>query len=180
MIILLSLFAACVIGSLLIIFYMLNDLSQSYWRKRFEQSIKNGIQHNKLKNKDIYILANRWAINKKYIQPCLENILNHYMDAPAACKKDLERIRNIIYWHKSQIPFSELPDDVTTQLRQLQLSSNSNRHTVSQLSQSLGELYSSNRKKGDRERLISKLSLLIGFIGTAFTIITIIYPNISK
>jgi len=148
----------------------MNDVFKEIWKKRFESSIKNGIKNNKIENNDIYILAERWPIGKTNIQHCLNSVAYQYINDDDIDNTKLARLREIISWHKNYDPFSELPENIKLQLVALQNLSHDNQEIVFQLAKSLSELYISNNRKNERERLISLLSLFFGFAGTIFTI----------
>ncbi|ELD0454363.1 hypothetical protein QPJ18_001421 [Escherichia coli] len=160
------------ISSILFLTYLLNDVIKEIWKKRFEKSIRNGIKNNKIENNDIYILADRWPIGKTNIQHCLNMTLDYYINTDDQDKAKLIRLREIISWHKKQDPFSELPENIKLQLITLQNISDKHSNLILHLSISLSELYISKEKKARSEKLISRGSLIVGIIGTAFTIMS--------
>lgn len=158
------------IAFILFLTYLMNDVFKEIWKKRFELSIKNGIKNNKIENNDIYILAERWPIGKTNIQHCLNSVAYQYINDDGIDNIKLVRLREIISWHKNNDPFSELPENIKLQLIALQNLTDNSQEIVFQLAKSLSELYISNNRKNERERFISRLSLLFGSAGTIFTI----------
>ncbi|EBW5535774.1 hypothetical protein [Salmonella enterica] len=160
------------ISAIIFLTYILNDVFTDVWKKRFETSIKNGIEKNKIQNTDIYILAERWPIGKTNIQHCLNNIFYYYINTADQDIFKLEKVREIIDWHKKQDPFSELPENIRLQLTTLQNLSDGNKEIVLQLSKSLSELYSSKEKSLRSDKRITRISLLLAVIGVAYPIIS--------
>ncbi|TGB81610.1 hypothetical protein FEK47_23020 [Escherichia sp. E3659] len=170
--ILISFTAIIALAFIILLTYILNDIITSSWERRFEKSIKNGIEKNKIKNNDIYILAERWPINKTKISFCLNRIFDYYINTSDQDDIKLVRLREIINWHKTQDPFSELPENIKLQLITIQNLLNGNKELVLQLSTSLSELYVSKEKGVRTEKRISRLSLVVGIAGIIYTILS--------
>lgn len=160
--------SALILMALAYLFYMLNDLDLMNKRRKYETSIKNAINLGKIRNEDIYLLAERWHVKKEKISINLYFILNDYLNEKNCSDEKLNRIREIIFWHQEQDPFSDLPDNIKFQLQHLQ-NAEENRHVqILHLSKSLGEIYVSNQRKTKRDRIISLVSCLAGIIGVLY------------
>lgn len=79
-------------------------------------------------------------------------------------------------WHKTQDPYADLPENITLQLQTLNKLCSNSESEIHKLAISLGEFYISKKKGAKIEKMISRVSLFIGLVGTTFTII---YPFIS-
>lgn len=160
------------IGVLFIWYYLLKDMSQSLWQYRYETIIKKGIKSGVLLNNDIYILAERWNIDRINISRSLGRVLNNYMNTDNPDERQLVRLREIMAWHKEQDPYADLPENITLQLHAIKRLHNNSEEEIHQLSISLSELYLSKEKGVRLEKLISRISLLVGILGTGYTIIS--------
>ncbi|EAS0132462.1 hypothetical protein E7V31_06815 [Salmonella enterica] len=159
------------VGILFIWYYLLKDMGQSLWQYRYEKIIKKGIKNGTLLNDDIYTLADRWGIDRVNISRSLGYIFSNYMDADNPDEHQLSRLREIMAWHKEQDPYADLPENITLQLQAIKKLHNNSEEEIHQLSVSLSELYISKEKGVRLEKLISRISLFVGILGTGYTII---------
>ncbi|MBN3170748.1 hypothetical protein [Pectobacterium brasiliense] len=143
----------------------LNDLSQSLKRHKYKETIKKAINAGRVKNEDIYLLAERWNVKREKISTVLNLILSDYLNEKDCPDEPLEKIRNLIVWHQENDPFADLPENIKLQLLHLQKKTDTDHAGILQLSTSLNEIYLSNQRKAKREQRISIVSLLIGLIG---------------
>lgn len=150
------------------VLYVLNDVDLSRKRWKFEETLKKAIELDKLKNEDLYLLAVRWTVKKEKISETLNFILSDYLNDKESCDEKLNCIRDLITWHQENDPFSDLPDGIKLQLQQIQEMSGNYQPEIIRLSKSLSEIYLSNQRQVKRERLISRLSLLIGIVGLLY------------
>ncbi|MBN5320100.1 hypothetical protein JY479_08760 [Serratia marcescens] len=148
--------------------YLLNDIDLTIKRRRYQTAIKQAVNSGRLEDEDIYPLATRWLVKKEKITETLYLILSDYLNDEHCSNEKLSRIRSLISWHKSNEPFSDLPDDINFQMQKIYRIAGDCQDDIVRLSKSLSEIYLSNQRKVKRERLISLSSLLVGIIGLMY------------
>lgn len=176
MIFAISTIIAVFIASICMLIYMLNDMGRTLWQYRYESILKKAIKDGTLQNEDIYILAERWKIERVKISETLNFVFYSIMNSPTPDQQQLTRIRTLMAWHKTQDPYADLPENITLQLQTLNKLCSNSESEIHKLAISLGEFYISKKKGAKIEKMISRVSLFIGLVGTTFTII---YPFIS-
>ncbi|HEI8505957.1 TPA: hypothetical protein SLF17_003132 [Serratia marcescens] len=152
------------------IIVILNDAGSTRRKKRYEEKLRKAIDLGRLKNEDIYVLANRWLVKKDQIASILHYLLDGYIDDKESNDEKLERVRNLIDWHQVNDPFSDLPDDVRLQLQHLQTLSTGGQDEIIRLSKSLRDLYVSNQQQQKRDRRLAWSGFAIGLLGIALTL----------
>lgn len=172
MIIAVSALVVTALGILFVWYYLLKDMGQSLWQYRYETVIKKGIKNGTLLNNDIYILADRWGIDRVNISHSLGYIFSKHMNTDNPDNPQLARLRELMEWHKEQDPYADLPENVTLQLQAIKKSHNNLEEEIHQLSVSLSELYRSKEKEVRLEKLISRINLFVGILSTGYTIIS--------
>ncbi|QHP79364.1 hypothetical protein EO763_05085 [Pectobacterium odoriferum] len=155
--------------------FMLNDLDLSLKRRKYEETIRKAINAEKIKNEDIYLLAERWSVKREKISVALNFILNDYLNEKDCTDERLGKIRNLIVWHQENDPFSDLPDNIRLQLQHLQSTAIGCQDDVIKLSKSLSDISISAKRQAKRERLMTYLSVILGVAGLVIGVIGLMY-----
>ncbi|AUO01802.1 hypothetical protein C0558_08440 [Serratia marcescens] len=150
--------------------YIRNDAGSTRREKRYEEKLKKAIDLGRLKNEDIYLLANRWLVKKEQIVSILYRLLDEYIDDKESNNEKLDRVRNLLEWHQLNDPFSDLPDDVRLQLQQFQTIFTDGQEEIIRLSKSLRDLYISNQQQQKRDRFLTWSGFAIGLVGIVLTL----------
>lgn len=98
--------------------------------------------------------------------------------ADQAADVSRERIKELIAKHKGDETFAELPENIRAQLISLEVDARVQKRTIVDLANSMGEIYSKNRRDLKRQKRFSFLGLAVGVVGVVVTVFPEIYKGI--
>ncbi len=174
-IIALSLFVVIAIILLIIIAFISHIIVviviDSILKKRFLKDFVESVLNSQPSWQQIKQIAKTRYLKKRgvitVIQQCYREVL-------AGRKQDLakhqELIESYIEQYKKDIPFADLPADISIHLEKLKKHINDNNHSLAILAEKIQELVAKNNKKIRNQRYYTTISMFIGLAGFIFAI----------
>ena len=147
------------------------DSARTNWRKRFRQQVKLAIQKEALSFEDLEHLSERWFQDRKAVLQSLRVLLSEAVSGEdLELAKHCNQVRELLSQHLAREPYSELPENISLQLKRLTESQPESGAAVTQLAASLSELYSTNQRELQTQKKFSLWGFIIGIVGVVLSI----------
>ncbi|MFE8644777.1 hypothetical protein ACFX58_06795 [Sphingomonas sp. NCPPB 2930] len=147
------------------------DFIKDSWRKRFRTQLATALNKGDLSYSDLQHLAERWNQDRKAVLQSLRVLLSAAIsDADSSLNQKSEKLRTLLEVHEATEPFSELPENISLQLRQIGKAFPSSNDFITQLAASLSTLYVTNQRESDKQKKLSFWGFVVGLIGIALSI----------
>lgn len=150
---------------------ILKDSAESHWKKRFKEQVQKGISTGNLKSEDMPHLHERWMQDRQSVLYSLRIMLSDSISGEDDKLKDKSDIlRKLIARHEEIEPYSELPENISIQLKALNEDNGVSDKVVKQLATSLTDLYSSNNDELSKQKKYTFWGFLVGILGVLISL----------
>lgn len=147
-------------------FASMMEVAQVVWAKRFQMQIRQGIAGAEMTYADLQHMAARWRQDRGVVLQSLRSVFSDtFAESGQGNEAARSYIRELIAAHQAEEPFAELPQNTGLQLVAMQAALVSTLSAVPQLAESLGELYSKNRRELAQKKKLSYLGFAVGVAG---------------
>jgi hypothetical protein len=156
----------CVAIILGFMFSVVYDVAKDKRLKSFRTQLHDALKNRDLNYDDLQQVSERWKQDRKVV---LQSLRIVFSDSLATNTEEGEtiakRARNLIDLHNKSEPYSELPENISMQLDQLNRLDDRNRHPITQLASSLSSLYTTTQLENLRQKRWSFWGFVCGIFG---------------
>ena len=133
---------------------------------RFRRQIQVAVAAQKATYADLLHMAARWGQSRNAVQRALRVALATSLEKVDTADGTLsEYVRKMLAEHERREPYTELPENISMQLRRIDQELKDKPEHIHQLATSLNALYQKNQRDLSVQKLLSALGFLIGVAG---------------